>query len=75
VFKAGHRIRVQISGAFFPRFSRNLQTGKSEATSSQTHVAHIRIYNDAEDPSRLILPLIPGGHAVNLIHRRDGSTI
>src|SRR5262249_54099393 len=51
VFKAGHRIRVQISGAFFPHFSRNLQTGKSEATSSQTHVSHIRIYSDAEDPS------------------------
>src|SRR5258708_1628714 len=30
VFKAGHRVRVQVSGAFFPHFSRNLQTGKSE---------------------------------------------
>ena len=27
VFLKGHRIRVQISGAFYPHFSRNLQTG------------------------------------------------
>ena len=59
VFEAGHRIRVQISGAFFPHFSRNLQTGKSEATSSETRVGHIRIYNDAEHASRMILPVIP----------------
>jgi len=26
VFKAGHKIRIQISGAFAPHFSRNLQT-------------------------------------------------
>jgi len=59
VFKAGHRIRVQISGAFFPHFSRNVQTGKSEATSSETRVGHIRIYNDANHGSRIVLPVIP----------------
>lgn len=59
VFKAGHRIRVQVSGAFFPHFSRNLQTGKSEITSSEMRVGHIRIYNDAEHASRVVLPVIP----------------
>jgi putative CocE/NonD family hydrolase len=59
VFKAGHRVRVQISGAFFPHFSRNLQTGKSEAASSETQLGHIRIYNDAEHTSRIVLPVIP----------------
>jgi putative CocE/NonD family hydrolase len=64
VFQAGHRIRVQVSGAFFPHFSRNLQTGKPEATSSEVRVAHIRIYNDADHASRLILPVVPrSGHA------------
>jgi len=64
VFKAGHRIRVQVSGAFFPHFSRNLQTGKSEATSSEVRVGHVRIYHDADHPSRLILPVVPrSGHA------------
>ena len=59
VFKAGHRIRVQVSGAFFPHFSRNLQTGKSEITSSEIRVAHIRVYNDAEHSSQVVLPVIP----------------
>jgi uncharacterized protein len=59
VFRAGHRIRVQISGAFSPHFSRNLQTGESEITSSQTQLGHIRIYHDAEHSSRIVLPIIP----------------
>ena len=59
VFKTGHRIRVQVSGAFFPHFSRNLQTGKSEITSSEVRVGHIRIHNDGEHASRILLPVIP----------------
>ena len=58
VFRAGHRIRVQISAAFSPHFSRNLQTGESEITSSQTQLGHIRIYHDAEHSSRIVLPII-----------------
>jgi uncharacterized protein len=58
VFKTGHRIRVQVSGAFFPHFSRNLQTGKSEATSSEIRIGHIRIYNGADRASRIMLPVV-----------------
>ena len=59
VFKAGHRIRVQISASFFPDLSRNLQTGKSETTSAEMRAAQIRIYHDREHPSRVVLPVIP----------------
>jgi uncharacterized protein len=59
VFRSGHHIRVQISAAFSPHFSRNLQTGESEITSSQTQLCHIRIYHDAEHSSRILLPIIP----------------
>lgn len=59
VFKKGHRIRVQISAAFFPRFSRNLQTGELETRSAATRKATIRVYHDARYPSHLALPLIP----------------
>jgi uncharacterized protein len=59
VFKAGHRIRVQISGAFFPHFSRNLQTGESEIHARKMQVGHIRIYSDREHASRIVLPLVP----------------
>jgi putative hydrolase, CocE/NonD family len=62
VFKAGHRIRVQISGAFFAHFSRNLQTGKSEIASSEMRTGHVRIYNNPDHASRIILPVIPEGN-------------
>jgi putative CocE/NonD family hydrolase len=59
VFRSGHHIRVQISAAFSPHFSRNLQTGESEINSSETQTCHIRIYHDAEHSSRIVLPIIP----------------
>jgi putative CocE/NonD family hydrolase len=58
-FLAGHRIRVQISGAFFPHFSRNLQTGRSETTSSGSSPCLIRVFHDKKHPSRIVLPVIP----------------
>ncbi len=59
VFRAGHHIRIQISGAFCPHFSRNLQSGQSEVTSSATCPAHVRIYHDPDHRSRIELPVIP----------------
>ena len=58
-FLKGHKIRVQLSGAFYPHFSRNLQTGESEIVSSRSQVAHLKIYHDALHPSRILLPVIP----------------
>jgi putative CocE/NonD family hydrolase len=59
VFKSGHRIRVQVSGAFWPHFSRNLQTGKSEITSSEMRLGHIRIHHERGHASRIIIPVVP----------------
>lgn len=59
VFAAGHRIRVQISGSFFPDFSRNPQSGELETTSTNMRKAEIRIYHDREHPSRIVLPVVP----------------
>jgi putative CocE/NonD family hydrolase len=58
VFLKGHKIRVQISGSFFPNFSRNLQTGELETFSAKTQKAEIRIYHDPHHPSQLILPIV-----------------
>jgi uncharacterized protein len=58
-FLAGHRLRVQISAAFFPHFSRNLQSGESEITDDASCVAQIRIHHDSDHASRIILPVIP----------------
>jgi hypothetical protein len=57
VFKKDHRVRVQISGSFFPNFARNPQTGDSERNSSNMKKAQITIYSDREHPSRIILPI------------------
>ena len=59
VFKAGHRIRLYVSSSNFPRFNRNLNTGKGTAGSTSMAKAQQRIYHDAQHPSALVLPMIP----------------
>ena len=58
VFLKGHKIRLQVSGSFFPNFSRNLQNGELEAKSSKMQKATVRVYHDAMHASRLILPVV-----------------
>ena len=58
VFRKGHRMRVQISASFFPNFSRNLQTGKSESTSAEITKATIRVYHSRKYPSQAMVPIV-----------------
>ena len=58
VFAKGHRIRVQISGSFYPNFSRNLQSGESETVSAKMQKATITVYADSEHASRIVLPVV-----------------
>lgn len=60
VFRAGHRIRLDISSSNFPRFDRNTNTGNTVATDTADAfvVATNRVYHDAGYPSHVILPLI-----------------
>jgi hypothetical protein len=60
LFGKGHRIRVVLCGSFMPHFSRNLQTGESEARSAKTRAAILRIHHDAAHPSRIVLPVVSG---------------
>jgi predicted acyl esterase len=59
LFKAGHRIRLYVSSSNFPRFDRNLNTGKPIAGSVNMIKAQQRIYHDSQHPSALVLPVIP----------------
>jgi putative CocE/NonD family hydrolase len=59
VFRAGHRIRVEISSSNFPRFDRNLNTGALVGAGDRWVVAAQTVYHDARRPSRIILPIIP----------------
>jgi predicted acyl esterase len=54
-FKAGHRIRVDISSADFPRFDRNTNRGGEPGDCIP---ARQTIYHDSEHPSHLLLPLL-----------------
>jgi len=59
VFRAGHRIRLEVSSSNFPRFDRNLNTGESAATSAKWASATNTILHDAAHPSALLLPVVP----------------
>jgi hypothetical protein len=59
VFKARHRIRLEISSSNFPRFDRNLNTGESAASSTRSVTATNTIFHDPEHPSALYLPVVP----------------
>lgn len=59
VFKKGHRIRVDIASANFPRFDRNLNTGNPAGTDTGMKVAHQTVLHDAAHPSHILLPVIP----------------
>ena len=59
VFKAGHRIRLEVSSSNFPRFDRNPNTGHTPGMDAEMQTAEQTIFHDATHPSRLTLPVIP----------------
>jgi len=58
--RAGHRIRVQVSGGAFPRFARNFGTGEPFATATRAVCCRFEIYHDAGHPSAVLLPVLAG---------------
>lgn len=61
VFKAGHRIRLDVSSSNFPRYDRNSNSGK--AAGSVTTVDFVEavqtVHHSADHPSFVVLPIIP----------------
>jgi putative CocE/NonD family hydrolase len=58
VFKAGHRIGLQVTSSCFPRWDRNPNTGHPFGADAELRVAHQQILHDREHPSHVVLPLI-----------------
>ena len=60
VFQAGHRVRVEISSSNFPRFDRNTNSGKDQATATREDClpALQRVFHDGSCPSKIVLPVI-----------------
>ena len=59
VFLKGHSIRLEVSSSNFPRFDRNLNTGKSAGQSAAMLKATNSVYHDSEHASELLLPVVP----------------
>jgi putative CocE/NonD family hydrolase len=59
LFKAGHRIRLDISSSNFPRFDINPNSGEPLNDHRRMVTATNTIYHDAAHPSHVILPIIP----------------
>jgi uncharacterized protein len=59
VFEPGHRLRVSVSSALFPKYDRNLGTGANNERDSTFVVAHQRLLHDPAHPSQVVLPVIP----------------
>jgi uncharacterized protein len=56
-----HRLRVEVSSASFPTFSRNLNTGGHNETETKFVAAQQTVYHNSQYPSHVLLPAIPHG--------------
>jgi putative CocE/NonD family hydrolase len=59
VFKAGHRIRVDISSSNFPRFDVNPNTGEPLGRSRRAIPADNTVYYSVKYPSQIVVPIVP----------------
>jgi uncharacterized protein len=57
-FRAGHRIRLQVSSGAHPLFNRNAGTGEPLATGANLRSADQEIFHDAGHPSSIALPVV-----------------
>lgn len=57
-FKAGHRIRAEVSSSKFPQYMRNLNTGGNNVDETEGVVAHNIVHHSAEFTSRISLPIV-----------------
>ena len=57
-FKAGHRIRLQVSSGAHPLFCRNLGSGEPLATGATMRSADQEVFHDAARPSCITLPVV-----------------
>jgi hypothetical protein len=61
LFRAGDRIRLEISSSDYPQFAPNPNTGLPFGQSAETHQATQTIFHDPAHPSSVTLPVIPAG--------------
>ena len=58
VFRAGSRVRLDVTSSDFPAFDRNHNTGKPFESDAEIRAARQTVQRGGNDPSRLILPVL-----------------
>ena len=58
VFKKGHQLRIEVSSSNFPRFQRNLNTGKNNFTTKETFVATNKVHTSKDYPSHIEIQIV-----------------
>ncbi|MEM9209566.1 MAG: CocE/NonD family hydrolase, partial [Pseudomonadota bacterium] len=58
-FRAGHRIRLDVSSSNYPRFDVNPNTGEPLGLSRRQIKADNTVYHDAARKSHIVLPIVP----------------
>ncbi|MCP4655711.1 MAG: CocE/NonD family hydrolase [bacterium] len=58
-FRAGHRLRLEVSSSNFPKFDRNLNTAGPLHRATASMLARQTVFHGGERASRLRLPVIP----------------
>jgi uncharacterized protein len=59
-FKAGHRVRLQVSSGAHPRYARNPGSGEPLLSAAKLVSADQEVLHDPEHPSALVLPVTSG---------------
>jgi putative CocE/NonD family hydrolase len=72
-FRAGHRIRLQVSSAAHPLCNRNAGTGEPLATGANLRSADQEVFHDGARPSSIALHVVPLLQEGPLGRRRMGS--
>ncbi len=57
-FLPGHRVRLEVTSSNFPKYDRNMNTGRPQADEKEMRLARQTILHGPSYPSRLILPTI-----------------
>jgi putative CocE/NonD family hydrolase len=58
VFRAGHRLRVEVASATFPGCDRNLNTGNRLGADVAGVVAEQTVFHDVDRPSHVVLAIV-----------------
>jgi uncharacterized protein len=57
-FRAGHRVRVQVSGGAFPRYARNLGTPEPFGVATTGRTCRFEVFHDGSHPSHVALSTV-----------------